>query len=126
MHHLRLLSPLIFECLGGCLSCVKLVSCDIFFVYRGERRLAPSPFLEFRLPCEMKKRRKWYLAVCPSLDVASQGPSGEKALDNLRDAIPGFLADCFEHGRPEEVSQQAGFVSARNNVCLKSLDFSVS
>jgi predicted RNase H-like HicB family nuclease len=61
----------------------------------------------------MKKRRKWYLAVCPSLDVASQGPTEEKALGNLRDAIRGFLADCFERGTLEEVLQQAGFVSAR-------------
>jgi predicted RNase H-like HicB family nuclease len=61
----------------------------------------------------MKKRQKWYLAVCPSLDVASQGPTKEKALDNLRDAIRGFLADCFERGTLEEVLQQAGFVSAR-------------
>ena len=61
----------------------------------------------------MKKRRKWYLAVCPSLDVASQGPTEERALDNLRDAIRGFLADCFERGTLEEVLQQAGFVSAR-------------
>jgi predicted RNase H-like HicB family nuclease len=67
---------------------------------------------EFRLPYEMKKRRKWYLAVCRSLDVASQGPTKEKALDNLRDAIRGFLVDCFERGTLEEVLQQAGFVSA--------------
>ena len=75
--------------------------------------MAPSPVFEFRLPYEMKKRRKWYLAVCPSLDVASQGPTKEKALENLRDAIRGFLADCFERGTLEEVLRQAGFVSAR-------------
>jgi len=75
--------------------------------------LAPTPVFEFRLPYEMKKRRKWYLAVCPPLDVASQGPTKEKALDNLRDAIRGFLADCFERGTLEEVLQRAGFVSAR-------------
>ena len=74
--------------------------------------MAPSPVFEFRLPYEVKKRRKWYLAVCPSLDVASQGPTREKALDNLRDAIRGFLVDCFERGTLEEVLQQAGFVSA--------------
>ncbi|MGD0326815.1 MAG: hypothetical protein ABSD45_24115 [Terriglobia bacterium] len=75
--------------------------------------MAPSPIFEFRLPYRVKKRRKWYLAVCQSLDVASQGPSKEKALDNLRDAIRGFLADCFERGTLDEVLQQAGFVSAR-------------
>jgi predicted RNase H-like HicB family nuclease len=75
--------------------------------------LGPSPIFEFHLPCRVKRRRKWYLAVCKSLDVASQGPSKGKALDNLRDAIRGFLADCFERGTLDEVLQQAGFVSAR-------------
>ena len=74
--------------------------------------MAPSPVLEFRLPYSLKKRRKWYLAVCQSLDVASQGPTKKKALDNLRDAIRGFLADCFERGTLDEVLRQAGFVSA--------------
>jgi predicted RNase H-like HicB family nuclease len=75
--------------------------------------LAPSPIFEFRLPYKVKKRQKWYLAVCQSLAIASQGPTREKALDNLRDAIRGFLADCFERGTLDEVLQQAGFVSAR-------------
>ena len=75
--------------------------------------MAPLPVFEFRLPYRLKKRRKWYLAVCQSLDVASQGPTKEKASDNLRDAIRGFLADCFERGTLDEVLRQAGFVSAR-------------
>ncbi len=75
--------------------------------------MAPIPVFEFRLPYIMKKRRKWYLAVCKSLDVASQGPTKEKASDNLRDAIRGMLADCFERGTLDEVLRQAGFVSAR-------------
>lgn len=61
----------------------------------------------------MKKRQKRYRAVCQSLDVATQGPAKKKALDNLRDAIWGFLADRFERGTLDEVLQQAGFLSAR-------------
>jgi len=68
---------------------------------------------DFSLPAVLKKRRKWYVAACPPLDVASQGPTQEKALANLRDAIRGFLADCFERGTLSEVLKQAGFVSAR-------------
>ena len=85
--------------------------------------MVTSPVFEFRLPYEMKRRRKWYLAVCPSLDVASQGPTKEKALDNLRDAIRGFLADCFERGRLEEVLQWAGFVPARMSVTCKLIPY---
>ena len=75
--------------------------------------MAPVPTFEFHLPYVLKKRQKWYLSVCPSLDIASQGATKEKALENLRDAIRGFLADCFERGTLDEVLQQAGFVSAR-------------
>jgi predicted RNase H-like HicB family nuclease len=84
-----------------------------FLARQRGSRLAPSPIFEFRLPYRVKKRRKWFLAVCESLDVASQGPTREKALDNLRDAIRGFLADCFDRGTLDEVLQQAGFVSAQ-------------
>jgi predicted RNase H-like HicB family nuclease len=68
---------------------------------------------DFSMPAVLKKRRKWYLAACPPLDIASQGETKQKALDNLRDAIRGFLADCYERGTLSEVLKQAGFVSAR-------------
>jgi hypothetical protein len=70
----------------------------------------PSPVFEFPLPCEMKKRRKGYLAMCPSPDVASRGPSKGKALESLGDAMRGVRADCLERKTPEEVLQQADFV----------------
>jgi predicted RNase H-like HicB family nuclease len=68
---------------------------------------------EFKLRAIVRKRRKWYLAICLPLDVASQGPTKEKALANLRDAVRGFLADCYERGTLENVLQEAGFVSAQ-------------
>lgn len=72
-----------------------------------------TPQFEFSLPATVKKRRKWFLAICRPLDIASQGPTQEKALSNLRDAVRGFLADCFERGTFEEVLREAGFVSAQ-------------
>jgi predicted RNase H-like HicB family nuclease len=68
---------------------------------------------DFTMPAILTKRRKWYLATCPPLGVASQGPTKGEALKNLRDAIRGFLADCYERGTLSEVLKQAGFVSAQ-------------
>lgn len=72
-----------------------------------------APQFDFKLPAIVRKRRNWYLAICPPLDLASQGPTEGKALANLKDAIRGFLADCFERGTITEVLKNAGFVSAR-------------
>lgn len=80
---------------------------------RKDNKVRLTPQFEFSLPAIVKKRRKWYLAICPPLDIASQGPTKEKALDNLKDAVRGFLADCFERGTLEQVLREAGFVSAR-------------
>jgi predicted RNase H-like HicB family nuclease len=43
-----------------------------------------------------------YLALCPELDIASQGESVESARDNLREAVELF----FESASPEEVGRR--------------------
>ena len=43
-----------------------------------------------------------YVALCPELDVASQGPSIEEAVTNLREAVELFL-ECAD---PKEVQQR--------------------
>ncbi|MBI2898959.1 MAG: type II toxin-antitoxin system HicB family antitoxin [Planctomycetes bacterium] len=43
-----------------------------------------------------------YAALCPELDIASQGGTAEAARDNLREAIELF----FESASPEEVKQR--------------------
>ena len=65
--------------------------------------------IDFKLTAVVRKRRKWYLATCPVLDLASQGPTAEKAMANLKDAVLGFVADCFERGVLDEVLKNAGF-----------------
>ena len=39
------------------------------------------------------KERKLYVALCPELDVASQGKSVEEALTNLREALELYFED---------------------------------
>lgn len=65
--------------------------------------------IDFKLAVFVTKRRKWHLAVCPILDLAAQGPTPEKAVASLRNAVRGFVADCFERGVLDEVMKNAGF-----------------
>ncbi|MBI5226586.1 type II toxin-antitoxin system HicB family antitoxin [Candidatus Micrarchaeota archaeon] len=41
----------------------------------------------------IEKEDGWYVALCPELDVASQGKSIEDALENLREAVGLYLDD---------------------------------
>ena len=45
-----------------------------------------------------------YVALCPELDIASQGETIESARDNLREALELF----FEAAPPEEVERRLG------------------
>ncbi len=66
--------------------------------------------VEFRLPAKIRKKGKWYVSSCPSLDVHSQGHTREEARQNLVDALVFFLESCFERGTLETVLRAAGFV----------------
>ena len=43
-----------------------------------------------------------YVALCPELDIASQGDTIEEARENLREALELF----FETASPEEIQQR--------------------
>jgi predicted RNase H-like HicB family nuclease len=63
------------------------------------------------LPVEVIKKRKWYVACCPALDVSSQGDTVERAKAHLEEALLLFLESCLDRGVLEEVLQECGFVS---------------
>ena len=50
----------------------------------------------------IEKERDLYAALCPELDVASQGATVEEATANLREAIELFL-ECAD---PEEIKRR--------------------
>jgi predicted RNase H-like HicB family nuclease len=50
----------------------------------------------------LEKEGHMYVALCPELDVASQGATVEEATANLKEAVELFL-ECAE---PEEVSRR--------------------
>lgn len=49
----------------------------------------------------IKKGEKQFVALCPELDVVSQGTSIEKALENLREAAELYIE---EMGVPKELA----------------------
>ncbi len=50
----------------------------------------------------LEREGRWVVALCPELDVASQGPTVEKALANLKEAVQLFL----ECASPVEVRRR--------------------
>ena len=61
----------------------------------------------------IKKGEKQYVALCPELDVASQGRTIEDSLKNLKEAVELYIE---EMGVPEGVSNdEAVFTSFRVN-----------
>jgi predicted RNase H-like HicB family nuclease len=57
-----------------------------------------------RLPAIIQREDDGFVALCPELDIASQGDTIEGARDNLREALELF----FEHASPEELQRRLG------------------
>ena len=55
-----------------------------------------------RLTALIEREGDGYVALCPELDIASQGDSIEQARDNLREALELF----FEAASDEEVDRR--------------------
>ena len=57
----------------------------------------------------IKKGEKQYVALCPELDVVSQGYTIEEALSNLKEAVELYIE---EMGIPEGISTQEMLVTS--------------
>ena len=55
-----------------------------------------------KLTAIIEREDNMYVALCPELDIASQGDSIESARDNLREAIELF----FETASPREIKER--------------------
>jgi predicted RNase H-like HicB family nuclease len=60
--------------------------------------------MTYTLSAIIEHEGDWYAAICPELDVASQGHTVEEAKQNLREAVQLFLetADPKEIAVPSE------------------------
>ena len=63
----------------------------------GEERMATTVYTAI-----IEKEGNLYAALCPELDVASQGATVEEATSNLREAVELFL----EYADPQEVKRR--------------------
>ena len=57
----------------------------------------------------IKKGEKQYVALCPEVDVVSQGHTIEEALANVKEAVELYIE---EMGLPEGVGSEEMFVSS--------------
>lgn len=55
-----------------------------------------------RLTAIIEREGNGYFALCPELDIASQGETIESARENLKEALELF----FESASPEEIKQR--------------------
>ncbi len=58
----------------------------------------------------IEHEENWYVALCPELDIASQGKTVEEAKENLKEAIALYL----KHADPSEIDlpKEPPFVSS--------------
>ena len=59
-----------------------------------------------------RETRKRWVAVCPKINVASQGTSQDEAKRCLSEAIEAWFEDCIERGTLEEALRECGFRTA--------------
>ena len=68
------------------------------------RRRPSRPLCFAPLACYIQRENDGFVALCPELDIASQGETVDTARENLREALELF----FECASPEEVQQRLG------------------
>jgi predicted RNase H-like HicB family nuclease len=65
--------------------------------------------IKFTFPVKFTRKKEWYLASCPILDIHSQGDTEKEAKANLCEAVSLFITSCFERGVLDEVLKNCGF-----------------
>ena len=64
---------------------------------------------ELTVPAEVREDGEHFVSFCPPLDVYSQGPTEETALDNLVEALQLFVESCYARGTLDRVLKDCGF-----------------
>jgi len=68
------------------------------------------------LPAKIAKKKKWFLASCPVLDIHSQGETEEQAKKNLTDALTLFFISCYERDMLDAALKECGFKAVHQPV----------
>ncbi len=62
-----------------------------------------------KLPIRITRKGNVYIAVCPALDVITQGETESQARKNIGEALYLFLRSCIERGTLDAILKQCGF-----------------
>lgn len=66
--------------------------------------------LDIQLQAYLRQEtRKRWIAVCPKLDVATQGTSADDAKRCLDEAVQLWFEDCLERGTLQQALRECGF-----------------
>ena len=68
---------------------------------------------EYQLYATIKRKGDWYVAICPPLDLATQGKTLAEAKNNIKEASQMFLESCIERGTLEQAFRELGLVTGR-------------
>jgi len=63
------------------------------------------------LTAVIKKENEGYFALCPEIDVASQGDTIEEAKENLKEAV-GLFFECASKEEVDDRLGQGSYISA--------------
>ena len=70
--------------------------------------------VQFNLYGMVKKENGVYVAICPVMDVASQGETIRAAKQNLEEACKLFLESCIRRGTLDRALEELGFRPAES------------
>ncbi|MBQ7607225.1 MAG: type II toxin-antitoxin system HicB family antitoxin [Desulfovibrionaceae bacterium] len=68
--------------------------------------------VKFLPPDPAKMRSKW-VAICPEINVASQGDTFDEACNMIKEAVQAWIDDCLECGTLDEALRECGFSEER-------------
>ncbi|MBQ9405253.1 MAG: type II toxin-antitoxin system HicB family antitoxin [Desulfovibrio sp.] len=68
--------------------------------------------VEFLPPSQEEERECW-VALCPEIDLATQGETFEDAERNMRDALDGWFSVCLAMGTLDAALTECGFSPCR-------------
>ena len=78
--------------------------------------------LQMRLECFVREEVGGWAALCPALEVASQGESETHAREMLNEAIELCLETCLEAGTLEQALKDLGWTSFAEAPDVQPLD----
>ena len=72
--------------------------------------------VEFLPPDPTEMRTKW-VAICPEINVGSQGDTFDEACAMIKEAVMAWIDDCLECGTLDEALRECGFSEKRAIQC---------